>query len=300
MLPHSKQFVGCFAEGKAAARCRVVFVGLPCDTQSSCRRGAALGPRRIRQSYNAECYNSTTELGVDLARRVADMGDWKPRPTWRATAQQYQAAAEKLFRAGKTPFFAGGDHAVTIPIARALAALRRPVHAIQFDAHPDLYPVFEGDRESHACVAARILEMPHIASVTQIGIRTLNPPQQAVARRFARRLRIFPAREAAVALKALHHIPRNADVYVTLDLDVFDPGFAPGVSHPVPGGLAPRRVLDFLQQAPWRLAGLDVVELNSRRDLNDLTAILAGRLLHEAMGAVLRRRKVTKIGGGVS
>jgi agmatinase len=285
----AKQFAGCFAPPTEAERCRVAFVGLPCDSQSSYRRGCALGPQRIRMAYDSDCYNSTTELGADLAGQVADYGDLGPARTWRATAQRYQAAAEKLLEAGKTPFFAGGDHAVTIPLARALRVLHRPVHVIQFDAHPDLYPVFAGDRESHACVAARMLEMPHIASVTQIGIRTLNAPQQAVARSPARRLRILPARDAAAALPPLRHIPRHASVYITLDLDVFDPGFAPGVSHPVPGGLAPRQVLNFLQRLPWRLAGMDVVELNPRHDVHDLTAVLAGRLLHEAMGAVRRR-----------
>ncbi len=73
-------------------------------------------------------------------------------------------------------------------------------------------------------------------------------------------------------------------MYVTLDLDVFDPAFAPGVSHPVPGGLAPRHVLRVLQDAEWTLVGMDVVELNPARDEGDRTAVLAARLLHEAMG----------------
>ncbi|MGH9859172.1 MAG: arginase family protein, partial [Candidatus Acidiferrales bacterium] len=204
---------------------------------------------------------------------------------WKQAARQCEALARSLFAEGKVPFFAGGDHAVSIPVARALAALGQPVHVVQLDAHPDLYPEFEGDPESHACVAARLLEMEHIASVTQMGIRTMNAIQEESARRFGERLRIVPAREIENEIPAPAHISGDALVYLTLDLDVFDPAFAPGVSHPAPGGLSPRVVLDFLQRAAWKLVGMDVVELNPRLDHRDRTAVLAGRLLHEAMGS---------------
>ncbi|MGH9815957.1 MAG: agmatinase [Candidatus Acidiferrales bacterium] len=282
---NSKEFAGCFAEPAAARDARLVFGGLACDSQSSFRRGCAAAPAHIRKSYSADCYNSTTESGVDLKSRVADLGDLRDVGNWKKTAARYESLSRSLFAAGKAPFFAGGDHAVTIPVARALAALGQPVHVVQLDAHPDLYPEFEGDPESHACVAARLLEMEHIASVTQMGIRTMNAIQEESARRFGERLRIVPAREIENEIPAPAHISGDALVYLTLDLDVFDPAFAPGVSHPVPGGLSPRVVLDFLQRAAWKLVGMDVVELNPRLDHRDRTAVLAGRLLHEAMGS---------------
>lgn len=277
-------FAGCFAEREAARRSRLVFAGLACDSQSSFRRGCADAPRHIRKAYTADCYNSTTESGVDLAGRVADRGDVRASGGWKQAARQCEALARSLFSQGKVPFFAGGDHAVTIPVARALAALRQPVHVVQLDAHPDLYPEYEGDSESHACVAARMLEMEHIASVTQLGIRTMNAIQEDTGQRFGERLRIVPARDIENEIPAPAHISGDALVYLTLDLDVFDPAFAPGVSHPVPGGLSPRVVLDFLQRAAWNLVGMDVVELNPRLDHGNRTAVLAGRLLHEAMG----------------
>jgi agmatinase len=207
--------------------------------------------------------------------------------TWKATAGRIQRFAESFFAGGKVPFFAGGDHAVTIPVARALAALRRAVHVVQFDAHPDLYEEYEGDRESHACVGARILEMAHVASLTQIGIRTMNAPQRQTARRYSHRLHLLEAREIAGEIPVPAHIPRGADVYITLDVDVFDPAFAPGVSHPVPAGLAPRAVMNLLQRWPWNLVGMDVVELNPRFDQGQRTAVLAARLLLEGMGRAL-------------
>lgn len=135
----ARQLAGCFATLATVARgARLVFAGLACDRQSSFRRGCALGPAHIRNSYSADCYNSTTESGVDLAGRVADLGDLRDAGSWKKTAARYEARARSIFAEGKFPFFAGGDHAVTIPVARALAALGRPVHVVQLDAHPDL------------------------------------------------------------------------------------------------------------------------------------------------------------------
>jgi agmatinase len=241
----------------------------------------------MRRAYDSDCYNSCTELGVDLAGRVEDRGAVRALRTWKATAGEIQRLAESLFAAGKVPFFAGGDHAVTIPVARALGALGRPVHVVQFDAHPDLYDEYEGDRESHACVGARILELPHVASLTQIGIRTMNAPQRQTARRYSERLHLVEARQVPGEIPVPAHIERGGEVYVTLDLDVFDPAYAPGVAHPVPAGLGPRAVMNLMQQATWKLVGMDVVELNARFDQGQRTAVLAARLLLEGMGKVL-------------
>ncbi|RMG49575.1 MAG: agmatinase [Acidobacteria bacterium] len=281
----SLPFAGCFTlDPERRRRGRLVFVGLPSDGQSSYRRGCAAGPERVRRAYDGRSYHATTELGVNLAGQIVDLGDWAPQGTWAETKESYRHRAAALFRAGRIPFFVGGDHAVTVPIVEALAVLGQPVHLVQIDAHPDLYPQFDGDPYSHACVAARFLEMEHIASVTQIGIRTLNHVQAEQAARFASRLEIQRARDCHGSLRHPQHLQQEALVYMTIDLDGFDPAFAPGVSHPVPGGLTSRQVLDFIQGARWKLVGMDVVELNPDLDVRDQTAILAARLLHEGMG----------------
>jgi agmatinase len=278
-------FAGCFADtDEARARARLVFVGLPDDSQSTYRRGCARAPERIRLAYDGHCYNATTETGVDLTAAVNDLGDLAPLDSWEATARRYREFAATLYAGGKIPFFAGGDHAVTVPVVAALEALNEPVHVVQIDAHPDLYPIFEGNAYSHACAAARMLELSHVASLTQLGVRTLNRPQSQQAVLHRDRLRILSARDLASGIPALSHIPRGAKVYVNIDIDAFDPAYAPGVSHPVPGGLAPRQVFDFLQCADWTLVGMDVVEVNLTFDRNDQTAVLAARLLHEGMG----------------
>ncbi|MCL7959264.1 MAG: arginase family protein, partial [marine benthic group bacterium] len=254
-------FAGCFST-ESDPTLPLVFAGLPCDAQSTFRRGPADAPSRIRLAYDGRCYNATTELGADLAGLVSDAGDWFPGGSWEDTREEYRFRAEELLAGEAVPFFAGGDHAITIPLVEALEVLEEPVHVVQLDAHPDLYPEFEGDRWSHACVGARILEMEHIASLTQIGIRTLNQPQLEVARRHAGRLTILEARDLSIRPSDLSHIPDGAAVYLTVDLDAFDPAYAPGVSHPVPGGISPRQALALIQEAPWRLVGMDAVEVN--------------------------------------
>jgi len=278
-------FAGCFTgDPKKQDAARLAFVGLPEASQSSFHHGSAGGPQRIRSAYDENCYNSTTESGVDLAGAVADLGDLPSKSSWELTARSYQEFAAWLFQIRKIPFFAGGDHAVTIPIIAALSEIGEPIHIIQIDAHPDLYLDYEGSRSSHACTMARALEMSHIASVTQLGIRTMNASQMPRFERYRERIHMFSARELIGELPPLSHIPAGAPVYLTVDLDGFDPAFAPGVSHPVPGGLTPRQVLNFIQKANWKLAGMDAVEVNPDLDVNDQTAILAARVLHEGMG----------------
>ena len=278
-------FAGCFST-ESDPTLPLVFAGLPCDAQSTFRRGPADAPSRIRLAYDGRCYNATTELGADLAGLVSDAGDWFPGGSWEETREDYRFRAEELLAGEAVPFFAGGDHAITMPLVEALEVLEEPVHVVQLDAHPDLYPEFDGDRWSHACVGARILEMEHVASLTQIGVRTLNQPQLEVARRHAGRLTILEARDLSIRPSDLSHIPDGAPVYLTVDLDAFDPAYAPGVSHPVPGGVSPRQALALIQEAPWRLVGMDAVEVNPSLDEGDRTAVLAARLLHEAMGRV--------------
>ncbi len=278
-------FAGCFSV-ESDPTLPLAFAGLPCDSQSTFRRGPAEGPSRIRLAYDGRCYNPTTELGADLAGLVSDVGDWLPGGSWEETREDYRFRAEELLMGEAGTLLRRGDHAITMPLVEALEVLEEPVHVVQLDAHPDLYPEFDGDRWSHACVGARILDMEHVASLTQIGIRTLNQPQLEVARRHAGRLTILEARDLSFRPSDLSHIPDGAPVYLTVDLDAFDPAYAPGVSHPVPGGISPRQALALIQEAPWRLVGMDVVEVNPSLDQGDRTAVLAARLLHEAMGRV--------------
>jgi agmatinase len=275
-------FAGLFTASKEVPT-RLGFLGICDDTQSSFLRGPAEAPESIRRAYDGRCYNATSESGVDLTSSVIDLGDLRPGSHWKASAEQYRARIAEILKDGITPFVAGGDHAVTVPVVEAYSMLDRPLHVIQIDAHPDLYPDFEGNGDSHACTGARLLEMRHVQSLTQLGIRTLSQEQRRNAERFPDRLRIFEAQRLERESPDLSHIPAGAPLFLTVDMDGFDPAFAPGVSHPVPGGLTARQVLSLIQRGHWTLVGMDVVEVNPLRDLQSMTAILAARLLHEGI-----------------
>lgn len=283
------EFGGLFAEGAEANNLApLVLLGLPDDSQSSFRRGPAQGPTALRVAYDGRSYNTSTERGLDLQGRVIDGGDLEPGPTWPETSKRFRLGVEEWLAREKIPFLVGGDHAVTVPAVAGFGPRGLDLHVVQIDAHGDLYPDFEGNPHSHACTGARLLEMDHVASLTQIGVRTLNSPQAELAERHPDRLRIVSAAECGTGgLASILEDLRGKPVYLTLDLDGLDPAFAPGVSHPVPGGLTSRQLLDLFLGAPFSLVGMDLVELNPARDVGELTAILAGRLVHEAMGTAL-------------
>jgi agmatinase len=175
----------------------------------------------------------------------------------------------------------GGDHAVTYPVVRAHAERYPGLTVVHLDAHPDLYDAFEGNRLSHACPFARILEEGLARRLVQVGIRTQNAPQREQAVRFGVEQVDMRAWRPDLVVEA------DGPVYVSVDLDVLDPAFAPGVSHPEPGGLSAREVIGFLQRLRGSVVGADVVELNPARDAGDATARVAAKLAKELLARLL-------------
>jgi agmatinase len=185
------------------------------------------------------------------------------------------AAVRAAAEAGAVPISLGGDHMVTYPIVAALAQVHGPLNILHFDAHPDLYDDFEGDPLSHASPFARIMEKGHASRLVQFGIRTLNRLCRDQARRFG--VEIVEMRDFAP-----DRVPiPDAPLYVSIDLDGFDPAFAPGVAHHEPGGPSVREFLSVLQRVPGGIVGADIVELNPARDVNGVTATLAAKLVKE-------------------
>jgi arginase len=153
---------------------------------------------------------------------------------------------------------------------------------LHVDAHPDLYDAFDGDRHSHACPFARVMEEGLADRLVQVGVRTMNGHQRAQAERFGVEVIDMPA-WAAGRRPAL-----DGPVYLSLDVDALDPAFAPGVSHREPGGLTTREALGLVQGAGGRLVGADLVELNPARDLADLTATACAKLVKEIVARLVR------------
>jgi arginase len=254
----------------------VHLIGLPTDIHSSFLRGPAKAPAAIRQMLWSPHGNAASERGSELGAEIAlvDRGDL-PLKEDAGDDDLIGGAVADAIRAGAIPIAIGGDHSVTHPIVRAIAAAQGPVDILHFDAHPDLYDSYEGDRRSHASPFARIMEEGLAGRLVQVGIRTLNRHCRAQAERFG--VEMIEARHFRPGC-----VPRfERPLYISIDMDGFDPAFAPGVSHPEPGGLSAREVIDVLLSIETPVVGGDVVELNPDRDINGVTAILAAKLVKE-------------------
>lgn len=255
-----------------------VLLGIPWDAHSSFARGAALAPPAIRAALHSPSSNSAAEDESDVLAVLDDRGDLALHDLTDVLAG-IEAGAGEVIAAGNLPIFLGGDHAVSYPLLRAMHAHHGPLTVLHIDAHPDLYEEFEGNRYSHACPFARVMEAGLATRLVQVGIRTMNAHQRAQATRFG--VEVVPmAAGFAAALAAVRSLA--GPLYVSLDVDAIDPSAVPGINHPEPGGFSVREVLTLLQAIPpGALRGADVVELNPLHDLRDLTARVAAKLVKE-------------------
>jgi arginase len=267
---------------------QVRLLGIPSDRHSSYLRGAAQAPEVIRAGLRSDAGNLVAENGIEIGVDVSleDAGDVVIDDT-DADDGRIEAAVRVLATGAPAErvLCLGGDHSVTLPIVRALAAAHGPLEILHIDAHPDLYHDYEGNPRSHASPFARIMEQGLARRLVQVGIRTANRHQREQAARFG-------VETIAMREFALGRIPRLAGpLYISIDLDGIDPAYAPGVSHPEPGGLTVRELLAVLHAQTAPLVGADIVELNPARDLNGITALVAAKLLKElcAFGAVPAR-----------
>jgi agmatinase len=264
---------------------QVQLLGVPTDVNSSYRRGSAAAPAAIRRAWvrYAEFGNASTESGLEIGTdlQLLDLGD-VPIEEAEADHAVIAAAAARAARAG--PLLSiGGDHYVTFPLLEGLAQVHGPLNLLHFDAHPDLYHDYEGNPRSHASPFARIMERGLARRLVQVGVRTWSRHNRDQARRFG--VEVVSWDDFTPALVPIPDGP----LYVTIDLDALDPAFAPGVSHPEPGGLSVRDIVAVLSRIRSNLVGADVVELNPSNDVGDATAVVAVKLIKELLGAMGRR-----------
>jgi len=250
-------------------------------------RGPALAPARIREVLHSGSANLCSEGGIDLGTepRFHDLGDLE-LAGGAAALEQVEKTIESLLERDTYVLSIGGDHAVTYPILRAYGKRYDQLNLLQLDAHPDLYDEFEGNRSSHACTFARIMEENLAGRLVQVGIRTMNPHQRAQAERFGVEVVEMPRWQPETGLDF------EGPLYLSLDIDVLDPAFAPGVSHHEPGGLSTRDVLQLIQNLRVPIVGADIVEFNPRRDPVGITAMAAAKFLKEIAGRMLELNSV--------
>lgn len=260
----------------------VTLLGVPWDASSSFQRGSADAPPRIRAALQSESSNPFNERGDDVSAPevLEDAGDLALGEEASGARDAIERSIAKILDRSGKPLVLGGDHSITYPILRAFGASGRVPTVLHLDAHGDIYDVFEGDRYSHACPFARVMEERLAARLVQVGIRTLTPHQRAQVDRFG--VETFgPDRwqDAAAVAATL-----TGPVYVSLDLDVLEPMLAPGIAHPEPGGLSVREVLRVLSAIRTDVIGADIVEYNPHNDVRDLTARVAAKFVKELVG----------------
>ncbi|HEX2218585.1 MAG TPA: agmatinase [Gemmatimonadales bacterium] len=263
---------------------KVALLGVPYDASSSYQRGAAGAPTAVREALWSEARNTWTEAGIDLRQTALDdegdlvFPDGEPSAAARARIED---AVGSILESGRRPLLLGGDHSITYPVLRGVRRHHQRLGILHLDAHSDLYEEFQGDRYSHACPFARIMEEGLADRLVQVGIRTMTGHQRDQAEHYG--VEVLDMRTWRDGTPLRFEMP----VYLSLDLDVLEPGLAPGVSHPEPGGLTVRQVLDIIHTLEAPLAGADVVELNPRNDPSGLTAAVAAKLVKEIAARML-------------
>jgi formimidoylglutamase len=285
----------------------VAVVGAPFDDMVTHRSGARFGPRAIREAqYSVGSLNS---LQLDVrpfeVLTVVDAGDANivPAMAERGHAMIYRKVRE-VAASGAIPIVLGGDHSITWPSASAVAEVRRPgsVGIVHFDAHADTANDSWGQLASHGSPMRRLIESGAVrgSNFVQVGLRGYWPPTDVLAWMHEQGLRWhlmteIEARGAeAVIDDAIREALDGADtIYLSIDIDVVDPGMAPGTGTPEPGGLLPRELLRAVRRivGAVELAGMDVVEVSPPYDWAESTAHIANRAVLEAISALAVRRQ---------
>lgn len=258
---------------------RVVLFGAPMDYTASFRPGSRMAPGAIRRVSRVLEEHSMT-LGKDL-REVSffDGGDLAlPFGNVDKSLQIIEEAWESLLKDGKLPLMMGGEHLVTYPAVKAAASLYPDLALLQLDAHADLRPHYLGEENSHASVMNRIYRETGVEDIYQLGIRSATAQELAFARQ---NTRFFPG-DVVKPLEIIKAELNQRPLYVTLDIDVVDPAYAPGTGTPEPGGCSSREILEVVSRLEGlRIVGFDLVEVAPDYDSGQITSLLAAKIIRE-------------------
>ncbi|MFC0201031.1 agmatinase [Paracoccus rhizosphaerae] len=262
----------------------VAVTGVPFDQAVTHRPGTRFGPRAIREASALQAFDAPYGWGYDplSVLDVIDYGDMAfDYADTRGVPGRIEAHIGAIMDAGAAPITLGGDHSITLPILRAVAARRGPVALIQFDAHSDTWADDDPDRIDHGTFLYKAIRQGIVdpAASVSIGIRTDNPDTLGVS--------ILDAASVhrdgvAATLARVREVIGDRPVYVTFDIDALDPAFAPGTGTPVWGGLASWQAAALLRGlAGIDLIGGDVVEVSPPYDPTGATAIAGAHVAVE-------------------
>lgn len=280
-----------------APRSDITIVGIPYDGSVCYRKGAAQAPDRIREiSSEIPPVLETGEVLTDLI--LTDYGNIEIGTD---PVAGFPRAEKVLSDLVSRSFLLtiGGDHSVSIPIFRTLSRLSpEEIGMVFIDAHTDLSPVFDGSPLSHACPLRRALELPRFSpeNAVIVGVRCF----EIEGLRFIQEKKIPYYTPSGIGSRGLKEIAseirakmgRCPVLYLSIDIDVLDPAFAPGTGIPEAGGLSTRDVLTLVRElSPLPFIGADLVEVSPPLDISDITSFAALKIIMEICGLVARRTR---------
>jgi len=270
---------------------RFVIAGVPFEKTSSFRHGADQGPDAIRQaSWNFEQYDLRTQVNMkDIP--VHDYGnldvhDSSSRDVFEATKKY----ATRMLEKKKILITMGGDHSITPGL---VSAFPKDTAVLSLDAHMDYRQKYKNDVYNHACVIKRIADHLDVHNIAVFGIRSAEKEEYDLAQQHGLFfLDAFTIKKMGMqkALQQTREHLKQKNIYLTIDIDVVDPAFAPGTSTPEPFGLHPFDILDIIDLFSPQLISLDLVEVCPPYD-HGQTAVLAAKLIRSAMGAIWKHQK---------
>ncbi len=279
----------------------ILIMGVPFDGAVSGARGAAEAPGRLRELSKSA--TPLSEEGVDLRNLVIyDRDNVQFNHDWAGYFMEVEKQASNLLQTGGLPLFLGGDHSVTIPLAGAFARYYypKPVGMVHLDAHSDLMDIYQGEKWSHACPQRRFLEQDNVSpeNMFLVGIREFeleeiefikdNPGLGLVtARRYYREGHKAILEEMVSKLKSLEAI------YLSIDIDILDPAYAPGTGTPQAGGVSTRELIELVRGTMTGLPvkTIDLVEVAPPIDPSDITSRAALKVIYEIFAAVVSSKE---------
>jgi agmatinase len=284
----------------------VAIVGAPVDETVSYRPGARFGPRAIRLGdVGGGPSRPNMDLGVDPFEvlAVVDYGDAEVIPADQARSHEaIKRAVGEICAAGAVPIVLGGDHSIAHPDVGAVAAHLKPsdLGLVHFDAHTDNVPSLYGVTRSHGTPMRLLVEEGSLRGdhIIQVGLRGYWPDPEDFewARRQGFRWHLMEEISERGMDSVMDDVVREAGafdhMFLSFDIDVCDPGFAPGTGTPEPGGITAREALRAVRRLAWEVgfSGMEVVEVSPPYDQSEITAFLANRVVLEALSGLALRK----------
>ncbi|HHX24041.1 MAG TPA: agmatinase [Thermoanaerobacterales bacterium] len=263
---------------------KVVIMGVPMDNTVSFRPGTRFGPRRIREvSHELEDYSIYADDSLEN-KMFFDAGDLDiPFGNVEKSLSIIGNTTKELLDDGKTPIFLGGEHLITYPIVKQFIKKYPDLVVVHFDAHADLRDSYLGEKLSHATVMRRISEHIKRKHIYHFGIRSGIKEEFLYAKDYSHMNPLEVKRPFLDVIENLNDFP----LYITLDIDVIDPAFAPGTGTPEPGGCDSKEILEVVSYfKSLNIVGFDLVEVSPANDSSERTSLLAAKIIREVLLAL--------------